>query len=37
MIEIERKFLIKEPNVLLAKLINGNQIRQGYLFTENAK
>ncbi len=37
MIEIERKFLIKEPNVLLAKLINGNQIRQGYLFTESAK
>jgi adenylate cyclase len=37
MIEIERKFLIKEPNVLLANLINGNQIRQGYLFTENAK
>ena len=37
MIEIERKFLIKEPIVLLAKLINGNQIHQGYLFTENAK
>jgi adenylate cyclase len=37
MIEIERKFLIKDGDALGAKLINGKQIRQGYLFTEQAK
>jgi CYTH domain-containing protein len=37
MIEIERKFLIKDRIALRAKLINGKQIRQGYLFTEQAK
>jgi adenylate cyclase len=37
MIEIERKFLIKDDVALGAKLINGKQIRQGYLFTEQAK
>ena len=37
MIEIERKFLIKDGDTLRAKLINGKEISQGYLFTENAK
>jgi adenylate cyclase len=37
MIEIERKFLIKDRIALRTILINGKQIRQGYLFTEQAK
>jgi adenylate cyclase len=37
MIEIERKFLIKDCIALRTILINGKQIRQGYLFTEQAK
>jgi adenylate cyclase len=37
MIEIERKFLIKDRIALRTILINGKQIRQGYMFTEQAK
>jgi adenylate cyclase len=37
MIEIERKFLINDGSELRTQLVNGKTIRQGYLFTEQAK